>query len=148
MSLARLALRGRHRFPIGLSFLKHPKTSLREMARHGHFRFAVAAPGFNPLVKPTDMIVATALSVKQGTVGGFHEGPFQIDIDIAAHRSEANLTAAGVLPRHQPTVARQLLGSTTNLNGTDLGPNHHRQDVSHSRQRLKPGGLGTRSKDL
>src|SRR4029434_103005 len=148
MRHARLALRGRHRFPIGLSFLKHPKTSLREVASHSHLRFAVATPRFDSLVKPADMMVATALSVKQGTVGGFHEGPFQIDIDIAAHRSEANLTAAGVFPRHQPTVARQLLGSTETLNGADLGPNHHRQDVSHSRQRLQPVGLGTRSKDL
>ena len=41
MSEARLALRGRHRFPIGLSFLKHPKTSLREMARYGHLGFTV-----------------------------------------------------------------------------------------------------------
>src|SRR4030095_8554324 len=120
MRHARLALRGRHRFPIGLSFLKHPKTSLREVASHSHLRFAVATPRVDSLVKPADMMVATALSVKQGTVGGFHEGP----------------------------VARQLLGSTETLNGADLGPNHHRQDVSHSRQRLKPGGLGTRSKDL
>ena len=94
MRHARLALCGRHRFPIGLCFLKHPKTSLREVARHSHLRFAVATTGFDPLVKPADMTVPTALSVKQGTVGGFHEGPFQIHVDIAAHRSEANLTAA------------------------------------------------------
>src|SRR5882724_3828553 len=122
MSLARLALRGRHRFPIGLSFLKHPKTGLREVTGHSHFRFAMAAPGFDPLVKPTDMIVATALSVKHGTVGSFHEGPFQIDIDIAAHRSKTDLPPAGVLSRHQPTIARQLLGSGEALNGADLGP--------------------------
>src|SRR4249920_3224246 len=57
MRHARLALCGRHRFPIGLSFLKHPKTSLREVARHSHLRFAVATTGFDPLVKPADMTV-------------------------------------------------------------------------------------------
>ena len=51
MSCARLALRGQQRFPIGLSFLKYPKASFREMARHGHLRFAVTSAYFNPLVK-------------------------------------------------------------------------------------------------
>src|SRR5687768_13570582 len=72
MSEARLALRGRHRFAIGFSFFKHPETGLREVARHSHLGLAMAAPGLDPLVKPADVTVATALRVKQRTVGGLH----------------------------------------------------------------------------
>src|SRR4030095_1993922 len=148
MRLARLALRERHRFPIGLSFLKHPEAGLREVTGHSHFRFAVATPSFNSFVEPPDMIVATTLAVEHCTVRRLHKGPFQIHIDIATHGSKTDLPTTGVLPCHQPTIARQLLGTTEALNSADLRPNHHRQDISHSRQRRKPGGLGTRSKDL
>src|SRR5262249_36392321 len=69
MSAARLTLRGRHRFPIGLSFLKHPEACLREVARQGHFGLAVATPGLDALVEPADVTVPTALRVKQRTIG-------------------------------------------------------------------------------
>ena len=113
MSRARLPLRGRRRFPIGFSFRKHPEACLREMARYGDFCFTVAAPWFDALIKPADMIVATALRVKQRTVGRLDKGPLQIHIDIAAHRSKADLPAARILARHQPTVAGELLGTAT-----------------------------------
>src|SRR5438105_6667935 len=132
MSRARLALRGRRRFPIGFSFRKHPEACLREMARYGDFCFTVAAPWFDALIKPADMIVATALRVKQRTVGRLDKGPLQIHIDIAAHRSKADLPAARILARHQPTVAGELLGTAEALNAADLGPNHHRQDLCHT----------------
>ena len=89
MSAARLPLGGRHRFPIGLSFLKHPKTGLREMTRHGHLGFAMTPACFDPLVKPAGMTVATALAIKDRAIGRFHKGPLQIHLDIAAHRSKA-----------------------------------------------------------
>src|SRR3990170_1021100 len=148
MRRTRLPLRGRHRFPIGFSFLKHPETGFREMARDGHFCLAVATPGLNPLVKPADLIVATALSVKQRTVSRLDKGPLQIHIDIAAYRSKANLPPTGVLPRHQPAVAGEPLGTAEALNGADLGPNHHRQNLAYSRLSLKQGGLGTRRKNF
>ena len=102
MSRARLPLGGRHRFPIGLSFLEHPETGLRKMARHSHFRLAVTAPCFNPFIEPADMIVATTLAVKHRTVGRLHKGPLQVHIDITAHGSKTDLAATGVLPCHQP----------------------------------------------
>src|SRR5688572_27632742 len=148
MRRARLALRGRHRFPIGLSFLKHPKTSFREMARHRHLRFAVTSARFDPLVKPADMTVLTTFPIKHRAVSRLHKGPLQINIDIAAHRPIAEFAAAGVFARHQPTVARQLLGTAEAFNGSDLGPNHHCQDVAHPRQSLKQARLGTRCKNL
>src|SRR5688572_6913140 len=101
MSRPRLALCGRHRFAIRFSFLKDPETGLGEVAGHGHFSFVMTSAGFDPLVKPADMIVATALTIEDRAVGRFHKGPLQIHIDIASHRPEADLAAAGVLPRHQ-----------------------------------------------
>src|SRR5205823_7589599 len=148
MRRARLALCGRHRLPIGFCFLKHPKTGLREMARHSHLRFVVATACSDPLVKPADMIVATTLAIKDRAVSRLHKGPLQINIDIAAHRSVIEFAAAGVLARYQAAVARQLLGTAEALDTSDLGPNHHRQDLADSRQSLKPGCLGTRSKNL
>src|SRR5438128_609061 len=137
MSRARLALRGRHRFPIGFSFFKHPKARLRKVASHGHFGFAMAAARFNPLVKSADMIVATALAIENRAVGSFHKGPLQIHIDISTNRSVVKFPPAGVLTRHQPAVASKLLSTGETLHSPNLGPNHHCQDISHSRQTLK-----------
>src|SRR6266571_1907821 len=137
MSRARLALRGRHRFPIGFSFFKHPKARLRKVASHGHFGFAMAAARFNPLVKSADMIVATALAIENRAVGSFHKGPLQIHIDISTNRSVVKFPPAGVLTRHQPAVASELLSTGETLHSPNLGPNHHCQDISHSRQTLK-----------
>src|SRR5438093_4674820 len=148
MRRARLALCGRHRLPIGFCFLKHPKTGLRETARYSHLRFVVATACSDPLVKPADMIVATTLAIKDRAVSRLHKGPLQINIDIAAHRSVIEFAAAGVLARYQAAVARQLLGTAEALDTSDLGPNHHRQDLADSRQSLKPDCLGTRSKNL
>src|SRR5512145_327876 len=148
MNAARLALCGRHRLPIGLSFLKYPKTSFREMARHRHLRLAVTSACFDPWVKLADMIVATTLAIKYRAVGRLHKGPLQINIDVAAHRPVTEFAAAGVLARHQAAVARQLLGTAEALNGSDLGPNHYCQDLAHPRQSLEQGGLGTWSKNL
>src|SRR2546422_9313460 len=137
MSRARLALRGRHRFLIGFSFFKHPKARLRKVASHGHFGFAMAAARFNPLVKSADMIVATALAIENRAVGSFHKGPLQIHIDISTNRSVVKFPPAGVLTRHQPAVASELLSTGETLHSPNLGPNHHCQDISHSRQTLK-----------
>src|SRR5439155_1638822 len=136
-SRARLALRGRHRFPIGFSFFKHPKARLRKVASHSHFGFAMAAARFNPLVKSADMIVATALAIENRAVGSFHKGPLQIHIDISTNRSVVKFPPAGVLTRHQPAVASELLSTGETLHSPNLGPNHHCQDISHSRQTLK-----------
>src|SRR5437016_8180315 len=111
MGRARLALRGRHRFPIGFSFFKHPKARLRKVASHGHFGFAMAAARFNPLVKSADMIVATALAIENRAVGSFHKSPLQIHIDISTNRSVVKFPPAGVLTRHQPAVASELLST-------------------------------------
>src|SRR5207237_1365865 len=137
MSRARLALRGRHRFPIGFSFFNPPKARLRQVASHGHFGFAMAAARFNPLVKSADMIVATALAIENRAVGSFHKGPLQIHIDISTNRSVVKFPPAGVLTRHQPAVASELLSTGETLHSPNLGPNHHCQDISHSRQTLK-----------
>ena len=94
------------------------------------------------------MIIATTLAIKDRAIGCLHKGPFQIHIDIASHRPEANLATTGVLPRHQPAVARQLFGTAKALDGADLSPNHHRQDLADFRQSLKPGRLRTGSKSL
>src|SRR5688500_3357769 len=141
MSRARLALRGRHRFPIGFSFLKHPEACLREVAGNSHFGFAMAPPWLDPLVKPADMIVATTLAIKDRAVSRLNKGPLQIHIDIAGHRSKANLPAAGVLPRHQPAVTRQLLGPAVPLNVADLGPHHERKAIAFHMESLEPVGL-------
>src|SRR5687768_636608 len=77
MSRARLALRGRHRFPIGFSFLKHPEACLREVAGNSHFGFAMAPPWLDPLVKPADMIVATTLAIKDRAVSRLNKGHFK-----------------------------------------------------------------------
>src|SRR5580765_1731633 len=68
MRRARLALRGRHRFPIGLSFLKHPEASLGEVARDSDFGFAMAAPGLKASIKPAHMSVVTAPGIEHGTI--------------------------------------------------------------------------------
>src|SRR5215467_846101 len=146
MRRTRLALRGQHRFPIELSFLKHPKTGLREMACHRHLGPVVAAPSFDPLIKPADMMVATALAIENRAISGFHKGPLQIHVDIAAYRSVVKLAAAGVLARYQAAVARQLLSTIEALDTADLGPNHHRQDLAHPGQALEPRSLRTRGK--
>ncbi len=91
----RLALRGRQRFPIGLSFLKYPKTSFREMARHGHLSLAVTSACLNSLVKLADMVVLTSLAIKHRAVSRLHQGPLQINIDVAAHRPVTKFAAAG-----------------------------------------------------
>src|SRR5262245_3133662 len=148
MDSARLALRGQHRFPIGLSFLQHPKTGFRKMTGHRHLGAVVAASGFNPLVKLADVLVVTALAIEDCAVGGFHKRPLQINIDIAAYRPVMKLSATGVLARHQATVACQLLGTVKPFNAADLGPHDHCQDLAHSRQALEPDGLRARSKNL
>src|SRR5207244_2445796 len=43
----------------------------------------------------------------------------------------------GVLTRHQPAVASELLSTGETLHSPNLGPNHHCQDIFHSRQTLK-----------
>ena len=101
------------------------------MARHGHLRFAVTSACFNPLVKPADMVIATALAIKHRAVSRFHKGPLQINIDVAAHRPIAKLIPTGVLACYQAAVACQLLGTAKALNSSDLSPNHHRQDLAH-----------------
>src|SRR5881409_1641505 len=102
MSRARLALRGRHRFPIGFSFFKHPKARLRKVASHGHFGFAMAAARFNPLVKSADMIVATALAIENRERCGYdhisrlyqriksRRGHSKAKVAVARHLSEAS----------------------------------------------------------
>src|SRR5215208_6059418 len=148
MRRARLALRGRQRFPIGLSFLKDPKTSFREMARHGHLRLAVTSACFDSWVKLADMVVATTLAIKDRAVGRLHKGPLQINIDVATNRPVTEFPAAGVLACHQSAIARQLFGAAEAFNGSDLSPNHYCQDLAHPRQSLEQGGFGTRSKNL
>jgi hypothetical protein len=69
MSAARLALGGRHRFPIGLSFFKHPEAGLGEVAGHGHFSFTMPPAAFNALIKTADVPVAAALGVEHRAVG-------------------------------------------------------------------------------
>src|SRR5262245_40490421 len=80
MDSARLALRGQHRFPIGLSFLKHPKTGFRKMTGYRHLGPVVAAPGFYPCVKLADVFEATTFTMNDRAVSRFHKGPLQIDI--------------------------------------------------------------------
>src|ERR1041385_1093555 len=87
MRPTRLALRGRHRFPIGLSFLKHPEAGLSEVTCDGDFGFAVAPAGFNPLVKPADMTIPTAPRIEQCAIGRLDKSPLQIHIDIAPYRA-------------------------------------------------------------
>src|SRR5262245_25158657 len=91
MRSARSALCGRHRLSIGLSFFKHPETGLREVSRDSHFGLAIAAAGFDPLVKPADVIIAAALGVKDRAIGRLPKGPLQIHIDIAPDRTKADL---------------------------------------------------------
>jgi len=79
------------------------------MTGHRHFGAVVAAPGFNPLVKPADVLVVTALTIEDRAVSRFHKRPLQINVDVAAYGPVMKLSAAGVLARHQATVARQLL---------------------------------------
>ncbi len=148
MRPTRLALRGRHRFPIGLSFLKHPEAGLSEVTCDGGFGFAVAPAGFNPLVKPADMTIPTAPRIEQCAIGRLDKSPLQIHIDIAPYRAQTNLAAARALPRHQPAVARQLLSTVEPLDGSDLGPDHYRQNICHPGEALKPLGLGAGRKDL
>src|ERR1043166_8454685 len=148
MDGARLALRGQPRFPIGLSFLQHPKTGFRKVTGNRHLCAVVAAPGFNPLVKLADVFVATAFAILDRAASGFNKGPLQINIDIAAHRPVMKLSAAGALARYQATVARQLFGTVKPLNTADLGPDHHRQDLTDSRQALEPRSLRTGGKSF
>src|SRR5262245_48406848 len=148
MDSARLALRGQHRFPIGLSFLKHPKTGFRKMTGYRHLGPVVTAPGFYPCVKLADVFEATTFTMNDRAVSGFHKCPLQIDIDIAAYGTVTELSAAGVLARYQATVARQLLGTTKPLDAADLGPDDHRQDLSDSGKALKPRSLRARGKNI
>src|ERR1700730_2819209 len=115
MNETRLARGERHRFPIGLSFLEHPKTRLRQVTGHRHDRFAVTPLGFDSVVQTTDMGVLTAFAVEHRTVSRLDKGPLKIEIDIPAHSPITDLPAAGVLPRHQPRVARQLFSSAKAL---------------------------------
>ena len=133
MDSARLALRGQQ-FPIGLSFLQHPKTGFRQMTRDRHFGAVVAAPGFNPLEKLVDVLVATAFAMEDGAASGFHKGPLQINIDVTAYGPIMKFSTARVFACHQATVARQLLGTVKPVDTADLGPDDHRQDLTHARQ--------------
>src|SRR5215470_11860009 len=108
---ARLALRGRHRFPIGFSFLKHPKSCFREVACHSHLGLIVPAPCSQSLIKPADMVIATTLPIKHRTVGRLHKCPLKVAVHITTYRSEVELTPTGVLARNQPAVAGELLGT-------------------------------------
>src|SRR5215470_5423789 len=148
MDSARLGLRGQQRFPIRLSLLQHPKRSFRKVAGDRHLGAVVTASGFYPLVKLADVFVATAFGIEERAVSGFNKGPLQINIDIAAYGSVSKFSPAGVLARHQATIARQLLGTTKPLDTTDLGPDYYRQDLPHSRKALQQGDLRARGKDL
>src|SRR5262249_14080419 len=117
MSVTRLALRGQHRLPIGLSLLKHPKSRFCEVTCDRDLSALVATSPFDPFVKPADMLVIRAFAIENRTIGGLNEGPFQIHIDIATYRTTIKLSSAGVLTSHQAAVARQLLGTVKPFNG-------------------------------
>src|ERR1700741_1123331 len=111
MDDARLALRGQLRFPIGLSFLQHPKTGFRKMTGYRHLGTVVATPGLNPFIKLADLLVATTSAILDRAASRFDKGPLQINIDITANGAVTELSAAGVLARHQATIARQMPGT-------------------------------------
>lgn len=118
------------------------------MACDGHFGLAMAAPGLDPVVKPADVTVPTTLGIEQRAISRLDKGPLEIHIDIAPDRAKADLPAAGVLPRHQSAVARQLLGTAKPLDTSDLSPNHRCQGIAHPRKTLKPVGLSAGRKEL
>src|SRR5436853_7616006 len=61
MRRARLAWRGRHRFPIGFFFFTHPKSCLRKVASQDHFGFGMAAALVHPLGTSAEQIVVCVL---------------------------------------------------------------------------------------
>ena len=93
------------------------------------------------------MTIATTLAIKDRAVGRFHKGPLQIHVDIAAHRSKADLAAAGVLPCHQPGVARQLLG-WPKRSMVPISVQITTARISPTPAGFKPVSFSTRRKDL
>ena len=88
------------------------------------------------------MRITTPRPIQHGTIGGFHKGPLQVLIHIAADRTKAHLAATRVLTRHQPAVTGQRLGAREARQRPDLRPDDDGQESAHPRQRLEPGRLG------
>src|SRR5207244_11396924 len=84
-----------------------------------------------------DISVTTASEKENRAARILHKGPPQRRNDISTSRYVGKLPPAGVLTRHEPAVASELLSTGETLHSPSLGPNHHCQDNSLSRQTLK-----------
>src|SRR5579863_1727636 len=93
-------------------------------------RLAVALALLQPLVKLPDMLVAVLVAVRDGSIGGFDESPFQIVIGLLGSRPVMCFAAAGMHARHQSGIGRQMGGGRESLDVSDFQMDGRAQNVT------------------
>src|SRR5207249_6094076 len=97
-------------FPIELLFREDPVGRFGQMAGDGPDRLLVAfAPG-DALVEASAVAVRRPAAIEADGVGGFHEGPLEVAVDVGPGRTEARLPPAGVDAGRRARIGGQLLG--------------------------------------
>jgi hypothetical protein len=75
-------------------------------------------------------------------VGGFHEGPLEVAVDVGSERPVPRLAAAGVDARGPPSIGRQLGAPRKAAHVADLEENHDAENEADAGKAPAPFELG------
>src|SRR5712691_9334371 len=125
---------GTVRLPIGFLACEHPERGLGQMPGDGTNGSGMSFFKSDALIKLNGMALGPGFSIDADDVGGFHEGPLEVAVDIGSQGAEAGFAAGGMHARGGTGIRGQMSGTGEPVNVADFGCDDDAQDEPDTRR--------------
>src|SRR5262249_41990729 len=122
----------RLRFSIWLFLGEDPISGFGQVAGYRPDGRLVPAAAGNARIELAHVPVRRARPVAADDVGGFHEGPLEVAVDVGPERAIARPAAAGVDARRGAGIGGQLGTARKAADVAELEENHHAEDEANA----------------